>query len=115
MWRLRHSPRTCTGISSTSIRISGDDLSDPVLNAKLSVDYPQKPAVLRDISINVCKGEIVGLVGESGSGKRTLALSILRLLDYAGARVRGFVVLNGTDLMRLSEREMRNVRGQHVA
>ena len=71
--------------------------------------------MLRDLTIDVNRGEIVGLVGESGCGKSTLALSILKLLDHSGARVEGTVVLHGEDLMQLSERQMRNVRGRQVS
>ncbi len=70
---------------------------------------------LADAVIDVNAGEIVGLVGQSGSGKSTLALSILRLLDHIGARIHGSVLLDGTELMQLSEREMRRVRGRRIA
>jgi ABC-type dipeptide/oligopeptide/nickel transport system ATPase subunit len=41
-----------------------------ILEARISVDYPNKPGVLRDVHLNIAEGEILGLVGESGSGKR---------------------------------------------
>ena len=88
---------------------------EPVLQVRLSVDYPQKAGVLLNTAIDVNAGEIVGLVGESGSGKSTLALSILKLLDHTGARVHGSVLLDGAELMPLSEREMRRVRGKQIA
>lgn len=79
------------------------------------MDYPQRPGVLRDMTFHMDRGEIVGLVGQSGSGKTTLALAMLRLLDHTGARNRGTILLEGSDLMRLPERDMRNVRGRQVA
>jgi ABC-type glutathione transport system ATPase component len=86
-----------------------------LLQANLTVDYPNKPRVLRDVAITIHGGEILGLVGESGSGKSTLAFSILRLLDCARARVTGTTLLDGTDIMSLPEREMRKVRGRQLA
>jgi len=68
------------------------------------------------IDFELRRGETVGLVGESGSGKSMTALSILRLHPQPAARiVSGRVEFNGTDLLSLSEREMRRVRGRHIA
>jgi ABC-type glutathione transport system ATPase component len=68
--------------------------------------------VLRDASIEVFPGEIVGLVGQSGSGKSTLALATLRLLDHTGARVGGRIELLGQDLTCCNERQLRDIRGR---
>jgi ABC-type glutathione transport system ATPase component len=87
----------------------------PLLKARLSVDYPNKPGVLQDVEFEVGEGEILGLVGESGSGKSTIALALLRLLDHKGGKIRGEVMFGGRDLLRLSEREMRRVRGREMA
>lgn len=57
------------------------------------------------VSFAIKRGETLGLVGESGSGKSTIALAILRLLP-ANARVTGQIIVNGTDLVRLSEAEL---------
>ncbi|HUJ24015.1 MAG TPA: ATP-binding cassette domain-containing protein [Bryobacteraceae bacterium] len=86
----------------------------PLLSICLSVDYPGKPAVLRNARFDVARGEILGLVGESGSGKSTLALAILNLLGYRGADVSGEVHFQGRDLARLSDHEMRPVRGRQI-
>jgi len=68
------------------------------------------------VDFELRRGETVGLVGESGSGKSMTALSILRLHPQPAARiVSGRVEFNGTDLLSLSEREMRRVRGRHIA
>jgi len=85
----------------------------PLLSVNLSVDYTGK-LVLRDLDLDVRHGEVVGLVGQSGSGKSTLALAILGLLDRRGSSVRGRILLKGRDLMALSERELRRVRGKEV-
>jgi ABC-type dipeptide/oligopeptide/nickel transport system ATPase component len=83
-----------------------------VLSVEVSVDYPQKKGVLRDLRIDVLPGEVVGLVGQSGSGKSTLALALLQLLGHTGAKVSGRIVLLGKDLASYSERQMRDVRGR---
>jgi len=81
---------------------------------RLSVDYRGKPGVLSDVALEIQRGEILGLVGESGSGKSTLALAILRLLAWKGGVVRGKLMLQGRDLMTLSEQDMRELRGRQI-
>ncbi|HUL16723.1 MAG TPA: ABC transporter ATP-binding protein [Terriglobales bacterium] len=87
----------------------------PLLSIRLSVDYPNKPAVLRDISLDIRHGEILGLAGQSGSGKSTLALAILRLLHLKGGVVRGQIMFKGKDLLPLNERQLRSVRGRDMS
>jgi len=87
---------------------------DSLLSLRLSVDYPGKPGVLRDLTLEVRSGEILGLVGESGCGKSTLALAILRLLYLKNAKAKGTLSFNGSDLMQLKEREMRSLRGREI-
>ena len=86
----------------------------PLLSMRLSVDYPGKPGVLRDLSLDVGRQEILGLVGQSGCGKSTLALAILKLLYLKGGRAQGSIHFNGRDLMRLREREVRSLRGKEI-
>src|ERR1700734_2259381 len=67
------------------------------------------------VSFDIGKGETVALVGESGSGKSVTALSILKLLPYPAARhPSGSILFKGRDLLPLSERDMRRVRGDDV-
>ncbi len=68
------------------------------------------------VSLTLNKGETLGVVGESGCGKSVMALSILRLLPVPPAQVTGGPVwFQGTDLLALSEREMRRIRGNKIS
>ena len=86
----------------------------PLLSLRLSVDYPGKTGVLRELSLDIGRREIVGLVGQSGCGKSTLALAILKLLYLKRGQARGSIHFNGRDLMALSEREVRGLRGKEI-
>jgi ABC-type dipeptide/oligopeptide/nickel transport system ATPase component len=90
-------------------------MQSPLLQIAISADYRNKPGVLRDVVLEVERGEILGLVGESGCGKSTLSLAILGLLGLKGGRVSGQIYLNGRELTQLSEREMRKLRGKELA
>jgi ABC-type glutathione transport system ATPase component len=79
----------------------------------LSVEMADR-GVLSDVSFNVAPGTITGLCGASGSGKTTLALSLLRLLPSPPYRVTGEAVLDGRNLLELSERELERVRGARI-
>ena len=72
-------------------------------------------SVVRDVSFDVAPGETVAIVGESGSGKSVTSLSLMRLLAPASSRIEGQVLLNGRDLLSLSEKEMRGVRGNDIS
>src|SRR5258708_1095640 len=61
--------------------------------------------------VDVAEEEIVGLVGESGSGKSMTALAVLGLAAAAGATVTGSISLDGLQLVGLSERRLRDIRG----
>jgi len=67
------------------------------------------------VSFNIRKGEAVALVGESGCGKSVTAMSIMRLVASPGKITGGEVRFKGRDLASLSEREMRDVRGDDIA
>ncbi|WP_284991947.1 dipeptide/oligopeptide/nickel ABC transporter permease/ATP-binding protein [Arthrobacter sp. efr-133-TYG-120] len=85
----------------------------------LGVGYDQPDGstthVVNHVGLTVRRGEVHGLVGESGSGKTQTAFSILRLLPQGGRVTGGSIVFDGTDLARLSEKEMTKVRGQRIA
>jgi peptide/nickel transport system ATP-binding protein len=68
------------------------------------------------VSFNVDAGEVVGLVGESGCGKSVTSLALMGLLPrQRGVRVGGSAVFDGTDLLALDPRSMRDVRGRDIA
>ena len=71
---------------------------------------------VEDVSFSLAAGEKLAIVGESGCGKSMTALSILRLVpDPPGRIVAGSIKLNGQDLLKLSEAEMRKVRGNRIS
>jgi len=90
-------------------------VESPLLSARLSVDYRNKPDVLRNLCLEIQRGEIVGLVGESGSGKSTLALALLQLLGLKGAKVQGEVIFEGENLLQKTESQLRDIRGRQIS
>jgi peptide/nickel transport system ATP-binding protein len=71
---------------------------------------------LDNVNLTVSRSEIIAIVGESGSGKSTLGLSIISLLQKPPAIVEaGQIVYDGTDLLKLSEKEMAGVRGTGIS
>ncbi len=89
--------------------------SDVLLSARVSVRYGDKGPVLRDVEIDLRRGEVLGLVGQSGSGKSTLAMAILGLLDKKHTQVEGTIRFQDSDLLLLSERELRTLRGRVIS
>lgn len=87
----------------------------PLLSLQISAGFPGRAGVLRDLSLEVRRGEVLGLVGQSGCGKSTLALTILRLLHLKGGKAEGSILFKGRDLMSLPERQMRSLRGREIA
>jgi oligopeptide/dipeptide ABC transporter ATP-binding protein len=67
------------------------------------------------ISFYLDRGELLGLVGESGCGKSMTALSVMRLVSPPGKIVSGEILFDGKDLLRLSDSEMRQMRGDDIA
>ncbi len=69
---------------------------------------------VRGVGFGLDKGRMLGIVGESGCGKSVTALSILRLVPFPGRIVRGEIIFKGRDLLKLTEEEMRKVRGKEI-
>ena len=67
--------------------------------------------ILRDVTLDVAPGQVVGVIGESGSGKSMMALSVMQLLPDKAA-VSGEITLDGRDILDLSERELCTLRGR---
>jgi oligopeptide/dipeptide ABC transporter ATP-binding protein len=70
---------------------------------------------LEDVSFDVLPGQTIGLVGESGCGKTTTLMTIMRLLPATGRITAGRLLFKGTDLLTLSERQMRSYRWKEMA
>lgn len=81
---------------------------------QVKICYDGKP-VVRDVSIQLRPGEILGIVGESGSGKSSLIKGAMGLLEGNGAITKGEVYYRGQNLLQLSEEEMRRLRGPSMA
>src|SRR5689334_20956821 len=95
-------------------------MPDPILSVRdLRTYFYTGGAVARSVdgvSFDVMPGETVGLVGESGCGKSVTALSVLRLVRPPGRIEPGSrIAFEGRDLLALSEKELRDVRGDRVA
>jgi len=70
---------------------------------------------LQDVSLNVQRGEIVGVVGESGSGKSVMAYTVMGLHDPAARIEGGRIHFGGTNLLAATERELGEIRGREMA
>src|SRR3954469_17170571 len=97
-----------------------DVVNQPLLDVRdLSVAFHQPSGAslaVDRISFEIKRGEWVALVGESGSGKSVSALSILKLLPYPTAsHPSGAIRFNGRELLTLSEREIREIRGNDIS
>jgi oligopeptide/dipeptide ABC transporter ATP-binding protein len=94
--------------------------SEPLLEIReLTLDFVNDGCAVRavdGVSLTILSGETVCLVGESGCGKSVTALSIARLVPSPPAKyVRGEVLLNGKDVLRMNKTELRNIRGGVVS
>ena len=87
----------------------------PLLRLRISAGYPGKPNVLREVAFEMAPGEIVGLVGRSGEGKSTLILAILGLLGLKNGNCSGEIHFQDRDLLRLNNKQMRQLRGRRIA
>lgn len=93
-------------------------MSDVVLDVQnLRVEFPTRKGVLTavdDISLQIRRGEILGVVGESGAGKSMTGMSILGLLEPPGRIAAGTIRLSGDRIDNLDDRAMQAVRGRRI-
>ncbi len=100
-------------------RADASDETPPLLRVRnLSVEFPDEGGTIsavRDVSFDLKRGEILGMVGESGSGKSVTAAAIIQLIDPPGRITSGEILLAGEDVVQVSDRRMRRLRGRSVA
>lgn len=89
-------------------------MNTPLMQVRLRAQYGKR-CVLNQVQFELRAGESLALAGTSGAGKTTLVMSLFGLLPWRGGRVRGQVLLNGTDLLAMSARRARSVRGRTIA
>src|SRR5512137_2977595 len=91
----------------------------PLLEVKnLKTYFYTEDGVVRavdGVNFEVYPGEVLGLVGESGCGKSVTSLSIMRLIAPPGKITEGEILLDGKNLLKLSEDEMTKVRGDRIS
>ncbi len=94
-------------------------MSEPLLSVRnLETQFFTDDGVVKavdNVSFDIAPREILGVVGESGSGKSVTSLSVLRLVSAPGKITKGEILWKGRDLSKLSEREMRAIRGDDIA
>lgn len=91
---------------------------DAILQIKqLSVTFPGKEDTLavRSVNLNLNKGELLALVGESGSGKTVLCKTMLNILGEKAVIPEGEILLEGQNLLELSDKKMGNIRGRGIS
>lgn len=93
--------------------------ASPLLSVRdLTVDYPSRHGPVRavnGVSFSVAPGSVLGVVGESGSGKSSIGYALMRLTDASHATLGGAVTFEGRDLLALSSRDWRKLRGNRIA
>ena len=99
--------------------VSPDTRDEPYLVVEnLTVRFPTADGLVQavsDLSYSVEKGKTLGIVGESGSGKSVSSMAVLGLHDAKRSRIEGSIRVGGTEVIGLSEDQMRRLRGNRVA
>jgi oligopeptide transport system ATP-binding protein len=85
-------------------------------NERLSFFTPAgEVKALNDVSLHLREGEVLGIVGESGSGKSVTAYSLMGLTAYPGRMIGGSLQFNGHQIEKMTEKEMRKIRGNEIS
>jgi oligopeptide/dipeptide ABC transporter ATP-binding protein len=94
-------------------------MAEPLLEVRdLKVSFRTEDGMVRavdGVSLEVAEGETLGIVGESGSGKSVTMMSVIRLINDPNAHFEGEVIYKGRDLMKLSQDQVREIRGAGIA
>jgi oligopeptide/dipeptide ABC transporter ATP-binding protein len=94
-------------------------MAEPLLDVRdLKVSFRTEDGTVKavdGVSLTVAEGETLGIVGESGSGKSVTMMSVMRLINDPNARFEGEVFYRGRDLMKLSQAQVREIRGAGIA
>jgi oligopeptide transport system ATP-binding protein len=101
------STRSCADVSEPLLSVDG-------LRVEFSTEHGTIHAV-NDVSFAIAEGETLGIVGESGCGKSVTSLALLGILARAGRVTAGTALFAGSDLLKMSDRELRRVRGKEIA
>ncbi len=95
-----------------------NESKSPILEVShLSMHYVSRSETVRaveDVTFSIGQGETFGLVGESGCGKSTTARTLIRLIPETGRIVSGSISYKGRDVAKMSQRELREIRGQEI-
>lgn len=87
-----------------------------IKNERLSFFTPAgEVKALNDVSLHLKEGEVLGIVGESGSGKSVTAYSLMGITAYPGRLIGGSLEFNGHQIEKMSEKELRKVRGNEIS
>src|SRR3954462_15772844 len=94
-------------------------MPDPLLSVRdLTVHFETEDGVVKaveGVSYDVQRGKALGIVGESGSGKSVSSLTVMGLTRQRNARISGEVMFEGRDLLKATDAELREIRGNDIA
>jgi oligopeptide/dipeptide ABC transporter ATP-binding protein len=116
VWRIPVAKTTIPHITEIAL---ANTIISPVLEVKnLRTYFKSEDGLVRavdGVDFHVMAGEVIGLVGESGCGKSVTSLSIMRLIASPGYVESGEILFEGRDLLKISEKEMGDIRGDRIS
>ncbi len=103
----------------SSTRAAAPEFEGPILDVRdLRTQFHTDEGIVKavdGVSFSVAAGQTLGIVGESGSGKTVAALSLMRLLEEPARIASGQILFQGKDVVKMSDEELRNMRGDGIA